>query len=95
MAHAKQARRIARQWAKILGTAAGIEAVDDFAQGDIGEGRDADELTATITGRYASWDGPAIQAGAAQIDRCPTGYEHAYYEAYQAGAVARVHELTA
>ena len=95
MAHAKQARRLAAQWATILGTAAGIDAVDDFAQGDSGEGREADELLETIADDQLGWDESAIQAGAAELDHCPKGYEHAYYEAYQASAVARVLELTA
>ena len=99
MAHAKQARRAARQWATILGAAAGIEEVDDFAS--VCEWRDegrfappnADELLATIAPGQLGWDEGAISAGAAELDRCPKGCEQAYYRAYQAGAVARVYEL--
>lgn len=55
----------------------------------------ADELLATIARGQESWDTGAINAGAAEIDRCPRGYEKAYYAAYERAAVATVRRLAA
>ena len=101
MARAKQSRRIARTWATVLGEAAGIDAVDDSLlycqQENADQGNEAEltrhDLLATIAGHCVSWCEPAINAGAAQIDHCPKGYEDHYYRAYQVGAVARVLKL--
>jgi hypothetical protein len=97
MGRARQIRRVARVWAETLGAAAGIEAVDDFASGGPcgDEELGADDLLATLAPGNESWDTGAVNVGAAEIDRCPAGYESSYYEAYEAAAVARVRALAA
>jgi hypothetical protein len=94
MGKARQVRRVGRRWAEQLGAAAGIEAVDDFANGGPcgDDPPTAAELRATLKG---SWDGPAINAGAARIDGCPSGHFRVYYEAYERAARDRVEELAA
>jgi len=51
----------------------------------------AEELRATLL--QGSWDEPAINAGAAQIDGCPKGHEDAYYEAYDRASRETVNRL--
>jgi hypothetical protein len=102
MSRARQNRRLARSFASRLGAAAGALAVEDFAQTAGTEEIDdyavdgcaasAEDLRATVSG---SWDGPAIGAGAAQIDGCPKGFEAAYYAAYEAAAVRAVETMAA
>ena len=76
-----------------MGTASGIETVEDFARGDTGEGRDAEELLATIASDQLGWDEAAINADSAGLDKCPKGYEGVYYAAYEQAARRRVVEL--
>lgn len=92
MSHARQCRCIARTFAALLGAAAGVDAVNDFATGGGGcdEPPTAADLYATLR---SSWDAPAIDAGAARIDRCPVGYEGVYYDAYESAARAQVRRL--
>jgi len=97
MSHARQNRRIARAHATSLGALAGAEAVEDFANG----GPCGDEevtgadLLATIAPGQCGWDEAAINADAAGSDRCPAGFETAYYAAYEASARATVRKLAA
>ena len=97
MSKARQSRQLAATWARTLGGRAGVGAVDDFASGGpCGDHEpDAHELLATIARGSLGWDEAAIQAGCAEIDRCPKGFEQAYYEAYELAARARVVELAA
>jgi len=103
MSHARQTRRIARVHAARLGAAAAILAVEDFAQtgGFVeidgyevpGAEASSDDLLATIAPGQLGWDEAAINAGAAEIDRCPKGFEEAYYAAYELCARATVRRL--
>jgi hypothetical protein len=91
MARARQTRRLARTWAEILGTTSGVADAEDFAMGVSGEGRTAQELR--DVSRPGSWDEGAINAGCANLDGCPAGFEDAYYEAYDRAACERAREL--
>lgn len=103
MSHARQNRRLARETARRLGAAAGAEAVEDFANTgghELVDGYEvpgapatADDLLATIAPHQESWDCGAINAGAAEVDHCPRGFESAYYEAYEQSARATVLRL--
>jgi hypothetical protein len=88
-------RRLASLWARLLGAAAGVEAVEEFAAGVISRVPEAtrEELLATLAPGHASWDEEGAQAGAAGFDRYPKGHEAAYYEAYERAARERVLRL--
>lgn len=95
MSNADKSRRLARTWARILGSSAGADAVVDFASGGgaCEPAPSSAEMLATIAPGQADWDEGAINARAAQVDGCPAGCEGVYYAAYAAEARATVVRL--
>lgn len=110
MARARQARRIARNHATQLGAASGAIAGSEFVHetereiaesiacdetldGDSDRSYD-DERTAALQRAIGTdWDSSGV---AAQFDRCPLGFESAYWAACNAAADRVVREaLTA
>jgi hypothetical protein len=100
MAHAKQARRIAQQWASILGAASGLVAGEEFVHEteaaiadsialDESEDGDSDrDLESEVQSTLRSVIGTDWDSSgvAAQFDRCPKGHESEYWAAYNAAA---------
>lgn len=74
MARARQNRRLAKTWAARLGTADGIEAVDDFVFGVPADGDWVAELLATVAPGQLGWDEGAAQANTAELSGCPAGF---------------------
>ena len=95
MSNARKSNRLARTWARILGTDCGAASVVEYANhGNDGAGATGEDLLATIARGHIGWDEDAINAGAAKLDRCPAGFEDVYYAAVQAEAVRTVLRLT-
>ena len=102
MSRARQARRIAKQWAITLGFESGREDVDGYAADLYSRTFDGevliveevnDALLATLRPSHGAWSEGAMNAQAHKIDGADERYAAEYYRAYDEGAKRRISEL--